>query len=115
MGMRTIISEGSGGISGGQRQRILIARAIVGDPKILIFDEATSALDNVTQQKVCENMARRNMTRIMIAHRLSTVKNCDRIYVMDAGRIKETGSYEELMENKGLFYELVRRQELGNV
>ena len=60
-------------------------------------------------------MARRNMTRIMIAHRLSTVKNCDRIYVMDSGCIKEIGNYEELMEKKGLFYELVRRQELGNV
>lgn len=115
MGMFTSISEGGGTVSGGQQQRILIARALANDPVILFLDEATSALDNITQQKVCENMARRNMTRIMIAHRLSTVKNCDRIYVMDAGRIKEIGSYDELMEKKGLFYELVRRQELGNV
>ena len=115
MGMFTSISEGGGTVSGGQQQRILIARALANDPVILFLDEATSALDNITQQKVCENMARRNMTRIMIAHRLSTVKNCDRIYVMDSGCIKEIGNYEELMEKKGLFYELVRRQELGNV
>ena len=115
MGMFTSISEGGGTVSGGQQQRILIARALANDPVILLLDEATSALDNITQQKVCENMAQRNMTRVLIAHRLSTVKGCDRIYVMDGGRIKETGSYEELMEKKGLFYELVRRQELGNV
>ncbi|MCR5734848.1 MAG: NHLP bacteriocin export ABC transporter permease/ATPase subunit [Lachnospiraceae bacterium] len=114
MGMFTSISEGGGTVSGGQQQRILIARALANDPVILYLDEATSALDNITQQKVCENMARRNMTRVMIAHRLSTVKNCDRIYVMNEGRIVETGSYDELMELNGLFCELVRRQELGN-
>ena len=112
MGMFTSISEGGGTVSGGQQQRILIARALANDPVILYLDEATSALDNITQQKVCENMAHRNMTRVMIAHRLTTVMNCDRIYVFNEGRIEETGSYKELMANKGLFYELVRRQEL---
>ncbi|SEL90265.1 ATP-binding cassette, subfamily C [Butyrivibrio sp. ob235] len=115
MGMFTSISEGGGTVSGGQQQRILIARALANDPVILFLDEATSALDNITQQKVCENMAARNITRVMIAHRLSTVKNCDRIYVMNAGRIEEVGAYEELMAKKGLFYELVRRQEFGEV
>ncbi|MCR4739381.1 MAG: NHLP bacteriocin export ABC transporter permease/ATPase subunit [Lachnospiraceae bacterium] len=112
MGMFTSISEGGGTVSGGQQQRILIARALANNPVILFLDEATSALDNITQQQICENMARRNMTRVMIAHRLSTVKNCDRIYVMNEGRIEETGSYEELMKLNGLFCELVRRQEL---
>ena len=67
-------------------------------------------MDNVTQQIVCENLANRNVTRIMIAHRLSTVRKCDRIYVMDHGEIKETGNYEELMAKQGLFYEFAQRQ-----
>lgn len=112
MGIYTNVSEGGGTVSGGQKQRILIARALANDPRIVMFDEATSALDNITQQKVCETLAERNMTRIMIAHRLSTVKNCDRILVMDDGRIVETGNYAELMEKKGLFYELAKRQQV---
>lgn len=115
MGMFTSITEGGGTVSGGQQQRILIARALANNPVILFMDEATSALDNITQQKVCENIADRNITRVMIAHRLSTVKNCDRIYVMNEGRVEETGKYEDLMKKKGLFYELVRRQEFGTV
>lgn len=110
MGMMTIISEGSGGISGGQRQRILIARALVGRPQVLLFDEATSALDNVTQETVAQNLASLGCTRIAIAHRLSTVKQCDRIVVIDGGKIAEEGSFEALMEKRGLFYELASRQ-----
>ncbi len=110
MGMHTLISEGSGGISGGQRQRILIARALVSNPKILLFDEATSALDNITQKHVADSLAQLGCTRIVIAHRLSTVKNCDRIIVMDKGRISEEGDFAELMEKKGLFYEFALRQ-----
>lgn len=110
MGIFTNVSEGGGTVSGGQKQRILIARALANDPKIIMFDEATSALDNVTQAIVCDTLAKRNMTRIMIAHRLSTVRGCDRILVMDGGRIVETGNFEELMEQKGMFYELAKRQ-----
>ena len=110
MGIHTVLSENSGSISGGQKQRILIARAIVGRPKILFFDEATSALDNVTQQMVCESIEKLNATRIVIAHRLSTVINCDRILVMEHGELVEEGTYEELMDKKGRFYDIAIRQ-----
>ena len=110
MGLNTVLSEGDGSISGGQKQRILIARAIVGKPKLLFFDEATSALDNATQAVVCESLEKLNATRIVIAHRLSTIIHCDRIFVMDAGRIVEEGSFEQLMKQKGLFYHLASRQ-----
>ena len=112
MGMNTVISEGQGGISGGQRQRLMIARAVAAKPKILMFDEATSALDNVTQKKVSEAIDALNCTRIVIAHRLSTIRHCDRIIVLDKGRIVEDGTYEELLEKKGFFAELVERQRL---
>ncbi|MBQ7464240.1 MAG: NHLP bacteriocin export ABC transporter permease/ATPase subunit [Lachnospiraceae bacterium] len=110
MGIFTVISEGAGTISGGQRQRILIARAIVGKPKIIFLDEATSALDNKTQEQVVKTLEKLDATKVVIAHRLSTVRNCDRIIVMDDGRIVEQGNYDELMEKKGLFYELAKRQ-----
>lgn len=110
MGVHTLLSEGSGLISGGQKQRILIARAIVGNPKIMFFDEATSALDNITQAHVSHNLDKIGGTRVVIAHRLSTIINCDRIIVMDAGKIVETGTYNELLKSKGLFHELVQRQ-----
>ena len=110
MGIYTTVSDGEGSVSGGQKQRILIARALASNPKIVLFDEATSALDNITQRKVCRNLERRQVTRIMIAHRISTVRECDRIYVIDHGEIAETGSYEELMAKKGKFYEFAQRQ-----
>lgn len=110
MGIHTVLAENSGTISGGQKQRVLIARAIVGKPKILFFDEATSALDNVTQAMVCESLEKLNATRIVIAHRLSTVINCDRILVMEHGEIVEEGNYTELMAAKGRFYDLAIRQ-----
>lgn len=110
MGMHTLVTDGGGGISGGQRQRVLIARALVGKPSILIFDEATSALDNITQRKVTDNLNALNCTRIFIAHRLSTIRNCQRIIVLDKGRVAEDGTYEELMERRGLFYQLASRQ-----
>jgi NHLM bacteriocin system ABC transporter ATP-binding protein len=112
MGMHTMISEGSGGISGGQKQRLMIARAVAPKPRVLIFDEATSALDNLTQKKVSEALDALNCTRIVIAHRLSTIKNCDRILYIDGGRIVEDGTYAELIEQGGLFAELVERQRL---
>ena len=112
MGIFTSISEGGGTVSGGQQQRILLARALANNPSILYLDEATSALDNVTQAQVCENLKDRNITRVMIAHRLSTVRGCDRIFVMDRGKIVETGNFEELINAKGLFYELAKRQQV---
>lgn len=112
MGMHTFISEGSGGISGGQKQRLMIARAVAPKPKILIFDEATSALDNITQKKVCESLDHLKCTRIVIAHRLSTIRQCDRIIVLDHGKIVEDGTYQELVDKKGFFAELVERQRL---
>ena len=112
MGMNTIIAEGQGGISGGQKQRILIARAIAPKPKILIFDEATSALDNITQKRVSDALDKLKCTRIVVAHRLSTIRNCDRIMVLSDGNIVEDGTYQELIDIKGKFYELVSNQQL---
>ena len=112
MGMHTVISEGHGGISGGQKQRLLIARALAGKPKLIIFDEATSALDNRTQSEVTEAVGKLGCTRIVVAHRLSTIKNCDRILVMDEGRIVEQGTYDELLTMNGVFSDLVERQRL---
>ena len=113
MGMRTLISEGSGGISGGQRQRILIARAIAAKPKILLFDEATSALDNLTQKRVAESLDELKCTRVVIAHRLSTIQNCDRILYLHEGRIVEDGTYQELLKKNGYFSKLIERQQLN--
>ncbi len=110
MGIRTVLSENSGTISGGQQQRILIARAIISDPSILIFDEATSALDNRTQAEVCRSLEAMKITRITVAHRLSTIQNCDRIFVLDKGVVAEEGNYQSLMDKHGLFYQLAQRQ-----
>ena len=110
MGLFTLVSEGDGGLSGGQKQRILIARALISKPDILFFDEATSALDNISQKAVSDNLDELMCTRVVIAHRLSTIRHCDRIIVLDKGKIAEEGTFEELMENKGLFYEMSLRQ-----
>ena len=110
MGMNTIVSESGGTISGGQRQRLMIARALVHRPNILIFDEATSALDNHTQSIVSESLDRLNVTRIVVAHRLSTIQNADTICYLEAGKIVEKGSFDELMAQEGKFYELAKRQ-----
>ena len=110
MEMHTVISEGAGTFSGGQRQRLMIARAIAHKPRLLFMDEATSALDNKTQNIVSDSLDKLQATRIVIAHRLSTVKNADRIYVLDKGAIVESGSFEELMEQNGVFSNLAKRQ-----
>ena len=112
MGMQTMITEGGGGVSGGQRQRLMIARAVCGKRRILMLDEATSALDNKTQKHVSDSLDALKCTRIVVAHRLSTVRHCDRILVVDDGRIAEEGTYDELLERGGLFAELVERQRL---
>ena len=110
MGLHTMLHEGGGGLSGGQRQRLLIARALARKPRILLLDEATSALDNHTQSVVQNSLGKLNITRIMIAHRLSTVRDVDRIYVLDQGRIAESGRYDELIARDGVFAELAKRQ-----
>ena len=110
MGMHTVISEGGSTLSGGQKQRLMIARAIVHKPKILIFDEATSALDNKTQAIVTESLNQLLITRIVVAHRLTTIMEADRIYFLKDGKISEQGSYEELMSLDGDFAQLAKRQ-----
>ncbi|MFC3231042.1 NHLP bacteriocin export ABC transporter permease/ATPase subunit [Marinibaculum pumilum] len=110
MGLHTVLTEGSAALSGGQIQRLLIARALIGRPRILLFDEATSALDNRTQSVVTESLDRLQVTRIVIAHRLSTIVNADRIHVLARGRVAERGTYAELIRRDGVFADLVRRQ-----
>ena len=97
-------------LSGGQKQRVAIARVLATDPEILLCDEATSALDNLTQAKVCKSLDEMHVTRVVIAHRLSTVQNCDRILVFNKGQIQEEGTFESLMAQKGLFYSMAKRQ-----
>ena len=113
MGMHTMINANGGGVSGGQRQRILIARAIASRPAVLMLDEATSALDNVIQKMVSDSLASLGSTRIVIAHRLSTIRQCDRIIMLDQGHVIESGTYEELMAQNGVFADMVRRQQVS--
>ncbi|GAA1798793.1 NHLP bacteriocin export ABC transporter permease/ATPase subunit [Luedemannella flava] len=111
MGMGTNVPFGGGTLSVGQRQRVLIARALVDRPRMLFFDEATSALDNRTQEIVTQSTRALAASRIIIAHRLSTVMSADRIVVMDKGAIVQDGAYAQLMADKnGLFHRLARRQ-----
>ena len=111
-GLDTMVGEHGAKLSGGQRQRISIARAIIRNPSVIIFDEATSALDSVTEseiQKAIENLTE-NRTTFIVAHRLSTIKNADKIAVLDNGRCVEYGTYDELMAMKGRFYNLKQMQ-----
>ena len=111
-GLETRIGEHGGKLSGGQRQRLAIARALIRDPKIIILDEATSALDSVSEREIqnaLENLMR-GRTTFVVAHRLSTIRNADKIAVVADGVCKEYGTYEELMEKKGAFYELRKLQ-----
>lgn len=110
MGMETYLGEGASNISGGQRQRITAARALARQPRLIVFDEATSALDNETQKTLTDNIAKLNATRIVIAHRLSTVIDADCIYVLNEGKIIENGTYTELMKRDGFFAGLAKRQ-----
>ncbi|MFG2679830.1 NHLP bacteriocin export ABC transporter permease/ATPase subunit [Streptomyces sp. NPDC048392] len=110
MGLHTIVS-GSGAVSGGQRQRLMIAQALIRRPRVLFFDEATSALDNETQRTVIESTKALNATRVVIAHRLSTVLDADRVIVMEGGKVAEQGPPGHLLaDTGGRLHELVRRQ-----
>jgi len=107
-GVDTIVGERGVRLSGGQRQRIGIARALYNNPQVLVMDEATSALDNITEKYVVKaiDQLRGEKTLIMIAHRLTTVKNCDTIYMMKEGEIISEGTYDELLENSKEFREM---------
>ena len=115
MGYETVVGERGASLSGGQRQRIAIARALLKKPRILVFDEATSALDTESERAIQRNMETilKGRTTLMIAHRLSTVRNADLIVVMDNGAIVETGTHFSLMEQKGLYYYLNSQQMEG--
>ena len=110
MGMMTMVGSSGTVLSGGESQRVTIARSLLGSPRIMLLDEATNWLDNESQAEVMRNLARLTSTRIVIAHRLSTLEQADRIYVMWAGKVVQSGSFKDLMEVDGVFRELVRRQ-----
>lgn len=114
-GLDTFIGERGGKLSGGQKQRITIARALIRDPKILILDEATSALDNISEYHVQKAISKliKGRTTFIVAHRLSTIRDADRIIVMEAGKCVETGTFEELIAKKGKFYELKNLNDLS--
>ena len=110
MGMMTMVGTSGNVLSGGESQRVTIARSVIGSPQIMLFDEATNWLDNESQARVMRNLTALTSTRVVIAHRLSTLQQADRIYVLQAGRIVQSGSFDELMEGDGVFRELVKRQ-----
>ena len=113
-GIEAFIGEGGMKLSGGEKQRISIARAILRHPRLLIFDEATSSLDSLTEQDITNTIRDISMSReqisILIAHRLSTIMHADLIYVLERGKIVETGSHKDLLEQKGLYYAMWRQQ-----
>jgi ATP-binding cassette, subfamily B, bacterial len=113
-GLDTMIGEGGLKLSGGEKQRLSIARALLRHPHLLIFDEATSALDSITEEEITNTIrtisSEKEQITVMIAHRLSTIMHADRIYVLEKGQVVETGSHQQLLEEKGLYYAMWRQQ-----
>jgi ATP-binding cassette subfamily B protein len=109
-----VIGEGGMKLSGGEKQRLSIARALLRKPHLLVFDEATSSLDSLTEEEIGRTMrdvsASSNVITVMIAHRLSTIMHADRIYVLERGRIVDTGRHDDLVAAKGLYYAMWRQQ-----
>jgi len=110
LGYDTLLADGGASLSGGQRQRLALARALVHRPAVLLLDEATSALDALTESAIQEELARLRCTRVVVAHRLSTIQSADLILVMDDGRIAERGRHDELVARGGTYAELISRQ-----
>ena len=113
-GMETIVGERGITLSGGQKQRVAIARAILRNPKLLILDDALSSVDTVTEEKILTGLTKvmEGRTNILISHRVSTVRHADRIVVLDAGRVTEQGTHEELLEANGYYADLHQKQML---
>ncbi len=113
-GLDTVIGEGGVKVSGGEKQRLSIARALLRKPNLLVFDEATSSLDSLTEDEISETVrdisSNRSILTVLIAHRLSTVMHADKIFVLEKGRVIETGKHDELLEQKGLYYAMWRQQ-----
>ena len=113
-GLDTMIGEGGLKLSGGEKQRLSIARALLRRPKIIVFDEATSALDSITENEITQTIrkivANKQQITVMIAHRLSTIMHADKIFVLEKGKIIETGNHAALLEEKGLYYAMWRQQ-----
>jgi ABC-type bacteriocin/lantibiotic exporter with double-glycine peptidase domain len=114
MGYDTPLADRGRSLSGGQRQRLALARALAGDPRILILDEATSHLDSLTEDAVNRNLAQLRCTRIVIAHRLSTIADADLILVLDRGHVVDSGRHEQLVRSSGLYAALARAQQHVN-
>ena len=110
MGMMTVVGTNGSVLSGGESQRVTIARSIISKPNVMLLDEATNWLDNENQAEVMQNLTSLTSTRIVIAHRLSTLQQADRIYVLKDGKVAEVGSFEDLLESDGIFTDLVKRQ-----
>ena len=114
-GYSTKLGERGASLSGGQRQRLAIARTLLGNPRLLVMDEATSALDYDTERRVCQNLrvSLKGCTVFFVTHRLSTVRNADKIVMLHQGSIAETGTHDQLIQKKGRYFALYRQQEAG--
>ena len=112
LGYEQVVGERGMGLSGGQVQRLCIARALYHDPRLLVFDEATSALDTQSESNIMSNMNEilKGRTAVIIAHRLSTIMRADKILVLYEGAVVEQGRHEELVERRGMYYQLVQKQ-----